>query len=372
MKILLVGAGGYGEYYLKHLLKNTDPEIIFEGIVEKFRCPMEEEVLAAGIPIYENLEQFYEKHTADLAVIATPAFLHKEQSVFCAEHGSFVLCEKPTAPTVAEAEEMIRAQEKTGKFIAIGFQAAFADETLELKKDILSGRLGKPLAMKTVFCTSRDLAYYARGGGYAGRIQKDGRMILDSVASNACAHYLYNMLFLLGDRLDTSAFAQNLTGECYRANSIENFDTCTLKATTQNGVRIYFAATHANLQDTPYTFVADFEKAQVRWTRDKDELMCAYFHDGTVKVYGNPYAFGIEKKFADCVEAVRCNTVPVCTVSTTLPHLVLIGDIYKNIPIKNFPEEEKVLLEDPRRIAVPGLEEKMMLAFERTCLLSEL
>ena len=50
MKILLIGAGGFGIRYLKMLLENTDPDIIFEGIVEKFSCPMEAEIQAAGIP----------------------------------------------------------------------------------------------------------------------------------------------------------------------------------------------------------------------------------------------------------------------------------------------------------------------------------
>jgi len=371
MKILLVGAGGYGLNYLTLLLENTDPDIVLEGVVEKYSCPMEEELQAAGIPVYETLEQFYAKHSADLAVISTPAFLHKEQSIFCAEHGSHVLCEKPAAPTAEEAEAMLRAEKETGKFIAIGFQASFASETLELKKDILSGRLGKPISMKTIFCTERNLAYYARGGGYAGSISKDGRMILDSVASNACAHYLHNMLFLLGDQLDTSAFARNLQGECYRANNIENFDTCTLKMETDSGVSIYFAATHANERTVPYTFIAEFENAEVRWTRVSDNKMTAFFKDGTSKVYGNPYGYGVEQKLKDSLDAIAQNKTPVCTVKTALPHVTLIEDIYKNIPIVNFPEEAKVLIADENRIAVPGLTQKMVTAFERACLLSE-
>jgi hypothetical protein len=99
--------------------------------------------------------------------------------------------------------------------------------------------------------------------------------------------------------------------------------------------------------------------------------MTAFFKDGTTKVYGNPYSHGVEQKLKDCLDAIAQNKTPVCTVKTALPHVTLIGDIYKNIPTVSFPEEAKVLIEQEQRIAVPGLEEKLQTAFHRTCMLSE-
>jgi len=45
----------------------------------------------------------------DLVCITTPPILHREMVVFAIEHGKHVLCEKPMAMTVAEAEEMASA-----------------------------------------------------------------------------------------------------------------------------------------------------------------------------------------------------------------------------------------------------------------------
>jgi len=376
MKILMVGANGYGAKFLQPIYDmHKDGQVTFEGVVTRSPYPMQEEFAAAGIPTYKTLDAFYAEHSADLAVISTPAFLHKEQSVFCVEHGSNVLCEKPAAPTVEEVKEMIRAEERTGKFIGIGFQASYGRPNLELKKDILEGKLGKPISMKAVICSSRTLDYYGRGDGYAGRISKNGRMLLDSVASNACAHYLHNMLFLLGDAMDTSAFAYDLTGECYRANDIENFDTCTLKMKVGDGVDVFYGASHANASGVPYTLVAEFEKAEVRftWRFKPEDTMIAYFKDGSTKDYGNPNGVEINNKLGDCIEAVRTGTTPVCTVKTALPHIQLIEDIYKTIPTVSFPEDAKTIVEGKRGpwVAVPGLAEKMTAAFERNCLYSE-
>ena len=80
MKILIVGAGGYGQGYVDAMLNETNPELKLEGIVEPFldRAPHKDAILAANIPVYNTMEAFYAKHEADLALIATPTFLHCE------------------------------------------------------------------------------------------------------------------------------------------------------------------------------------------------------------------------------------------------------------------------------------------------------
>lgn len=371
MKVLLVGANGYGARFLEPIYDlHKSGRLTFEGIVTRSAFPMQEELSAAGIPAYKTLDAFYAEHSADLVVISTPSFLHREQSIFCAKHGSNVLCEKPAAPTVEEVEAMLQTEKDTGKFIAIGYQRCFSPAVLSLKKDILDGVLGKPLSAKTHISGSRKYDYYARGGGYAGNIAtKDGRIVLDSPVANACAHYVQEMLFLLGEEMDLAAEPTLVQGECYRANDITNFDTCCLKLTVRGDIPMYFVASHANDLKTPLAAHYEFEKA----TMDVigGEILVT-FQDGTQKNYGTVMkndATQYTTKIIHCLEAIENGTTPVCTVKTALPHVKMIGDIYKNIPVVNFPEEEKVYAED--RLYVDGLTAKLVAAFERTCMLSE-
>jgi hypothetical protein len=49
-------------------------------------------------------------------------------------------------------------------------------------------------------------------------------------------------------------------------------------------------------------------------------------------------------------------------------------DIYKTIPTVSFPEEAKAIQDHPKHgpaVVVPGLAENLKVAFDRTCLLSE-
>ena len=121
MKLLMVGAGGYAGTYLNPLLDGDYPEVKLEGIADPYiaSSPLKDRIAGAGIPVYDTMEAFYSEHSADLAVICTPTFLHCEQCITALTHGSFVLCEKPAAPTREQLHRMMEAEKQTGRWIAI-------------------------------------------------------------------------------------------------------------------------------------------------------------------------------------------------------------------------------------------------------------
>ena len=371
MKILLVGAGGYGTLYVRELLDNCPEDVTWEGIVDPFfsACAEKTRVEAAGIPVYNTMEEFYQAHTADLTVICTPPFLHREQSITALRHGSYVLCEKPVAPTVSEAEEMLAAEKAYGKFIAIGYQWSFSDAIQALKSDVLDGTLGAPVSMKTAISWPRNFAYYRRGGGWGGKIKKDGVTILDSIASNACAHYLHNMLFLLGNTINQSAFAEDIEADCLRANNIETFDTCALRARVAN-TPIYFIASHAAEKNKNPEFVYTFENATVRFSEDDDSMIRATFSYGHEKCYGNPFASNL-KKLWDTVDAIKNGVTPICTVETAMAHTDLIGKLHEKAEYRAFPAADIVSNAANDGLCVKGLFDRMYRAYESEKLLSE-
>lgn len=370
MKILLVGTGGFAAGYIKTLLANTDETVIWAGAVDPFITEENRQLLQENhIPLYASMEEYYANQTADLTVICTPTYLHKEQCIYALSQGSHVLCEKPLAPTEEEGREMLAAEQTYGKFIAIGFQWAYAPAMLQLKQDILAGKLGKPLSLKTVIEWPRNLAYFGRSTGWAGKITHNGKLVLDSIAANACAHYLHNMLFLLGEAMDESAQVDSLEGSCFRANAIENFDTCTLKMQTQAGVKLYFAAAHPVSAFRNPVFEYVFEKATVNYATAKDAHIIATFADGSQKDYGDPQGAADFRKLWDCVAAIRTGTKPVCTVKTALTHAMCIEKIYREVPIQVIPQEKIQFNEEKMRLEVPGLFEKLWEAYEKEELL---
>lgn len=371
MKILLVGCGGYARLYVDALLECPDGDVEWVGVVDPYveNSPARDKIYAAKIPVYNDMDAFFAENSADLVLIATPPFLHCEQSLLALSHGASVMCEKPVAPTLAEAERMFDAERRYGKFIAVGYQWSYTPELQALKRDILNGVFGAPVRLKTLISWPRDRAYYARGGGWGGKIAKDGVTVLDSVASNACAHYLHNMLFMLGESMEASASPDALTAELWRANDIENFDTCAIKMQMRGGAELLFIASHAAEKSLEPTFTYTFENAEVRYDEgDEGGEIVAYFKDGTQKSYGRPinHAF---KKIWDCADALRVGTRPVCTVATAMEHTRVIDRLWRECEIKDFPRE--LLYDDPAdgHVCVRGLYEKMLKAYENGTLM---
>ena len=359
VKIVLVGVGGFARNYVGALL-NSDYEWV--GAVDPFFnfSTLKDEILKAGIPVFNTLEEFYAQGSADLAIIATPTYLHASQTITSLEHGSNVLCEKPAAVLPSDVERMIAAAEKANRFVGVGFQWSYSPAMLALKRDILSGLLGKPKYLKVFISWPRGFSYYSRGGGWGGKISLNGQMVLDSIVSNACAHYVFNMMFLLGDRIDTAADIKSIEANCLRANNIENFDTCVMRLTTEGGAKLFYAASHATDRIVNPIFEYSFENAVVSYDFDNGGTIKAVFNDGSQKIYGNPNADNMVK-LHDCVNAVETGIAPVCTAATALPHTRLVEALYKTVPIVDFPKERIKLVEheDFNGVCVPGLYEEM-------------
>ena len=73
----------------------------------------EEFAVKHGIPhIFTSLEEMASSPLIDAVYIATPNYVHAEQSILCMNHGKHVLCEKPFASNAKEVRLMIEAAKK--------------------------------------------------------------------------------------------------------------------------------------------------------------------------------------------------------------------------------------------------------------------
>jgi predicted dehydrogenase len=74
----------------------------------------------------------------DIVAITTPNVLHKEMALAAIAAGKHVYCEKPLAPSAAEAAEMTEAAEARGVITAVGFNY-LKNPMLKLARDIIMG-----------------------------------------------------------------------------------------------------------------------------------------------------------------------------------------------------------------------------------------
>jgi len=375
IKTVLVGVGGYGASYLSYFADGVLDwnRISLEGVVDPFTegstyYPLLREM---KVPIYAELADFYRDNEAELAVISTPVHLHRGQCEIALGHGSHVLCEKPLAPCLGDWRELRQAERVSCKRIGVGFQWSFSRTMLALKEDILSGRMGRPVCLKSLVCWPRGDGYYS-GSSWKGRLRdREGRLINDSIVSNATAHYLHNMVFLLGSAMDSSLLPATVSAELYRVKEIETFDTCFLKGKFTSGAGFYFVASHAGAVEEQPVFSYEFENAVVGFNdRLKDNRVRARFADGSEKVYGDPFTSAeAARKLEVMLDHAGSGCMIPCGLEAVLPHAYACDALAK-IPVMMFPDEMKDKNESG--VFCPALDGALHACYDGAALPSEL
>jgi len=324
--IALSGLGGYGQEYLNELLDaRYAGRITLAGGIDPQpeRCARLADLRARDVPIYTTLADFYHERSADLLIVSAPIHEHAPQTCLGLQHGSHVLCEKPLAATVQEADYMIAARDKACKTVAIGYQWSFDPAILSLKRDIMAGRFGRPKRLTTVALWPRTAAYYARNDWAGKQKTAGGAWVLDSPVNNAVAHYLHNMLFLLGERLDRSAAPLRIQAELYRANAIENYDTAALRVEVEGGTEILFYASHAVRERIGPVLRAEFERGTIHMDGLSNRLI-AQTTDGAQINYGVPDN-GVRAKLQAALDAIASGAPIPCGIEAARAHTVCVN-----------------------------------------------
>lgn len=371
VRILLSGAAGYGEYYLQLLAKHVDrARFDLCGIVDPFVTAETvglSWVREEKVPFYRTMEEFYAENAADLVILSCPIQFHKEQALCAMAHGSHVLCEKPLTADMADVKALEEAAARYGKMLAVGFQWSFCSPILSLKRDILAGRFGRPLALKTLISWQRFDSYYEQSS-WKGRIyDMAGRLVLDSVATNATAHYLHNLFFVMGESLPEAAMPQSVRYGAYRAKEIESFDTCFAAGKFANGADFLYIATHSGDRNIEPVFRYEFENAAVE-TRGEgyNPHVVARFQDGTEIDYGQPQSdASCAQKITAMLDYIDGRGEVACLPSTVKPHLAVCTGFFLAAPIRDFPPEWTFRTQDPPGTFVRGLADDCLLCYEK-------
>ncbi|MFL6467945.1 MAG: Gfo/Idh/MocA family protein [Pyrinomonadaceae bacterium] len=99
----------------------------------------------------DDWRQTVSRNDVDLVCITTPPNMHLEMTLEALKLSKHVLCEKPTAMNLAEAEEMLAAAGKVDVLALIDHELRFQPGRLTAKQKLHSGAIGKVRHVKTLF-----------------------------------------------------------------------------------------------------------------------------------------------------------------------------------------------------------------------------
>jgi|YelNatPaOPRAMG01_1025707.scaffolds.fasta_scaffold61827_2 predicted dehydrogenase len=196
MKAVKVGVVGCGQIAKEAHIPNyvMNPKAMLTAI-----CDVDEQAAKAlcekyGVKhFFTNYEELFESNYVQAVSVCVPTHLHSKVVKAAAEHGIHVLCEKPIASTLKEADEILDAVSKSKIKFTVGYNRRFLPNHILMKKYLEEGRIGKPILARASTITMGPYQPQIEVSKYADEAKKRVGCLFDSGA-----HLVDLMLWLFG------------------------------------------------------------------------------------------------------------------------------------------------------------------------------
>ena len=150
LNVCIIGCGDMGRQHAAGWAARADSQIasLFDVQPERL-CAMASETGATG---YESYCDAIMQDGIDVVSVCVPACFHSEISCFAMRNGRHVLCEKPLALTIDQADEMIDTADSTGMLLSTSFQYRGFTRVEKMRQLFADGAFGS-----TVFVRFTDI-----------------------------------------------------------------------------------------------------------------------------------------------------------------------------------------------------------------------
>jgi len=196
----------------------SDPRVELVGFVDTSLDRADTFAREAGGRAYRSHTEMLANETLDAVSLCTVPSTHRDISIDLLNAGAHVLCEKPLAISVAEAEEMSRTAKDRNRLLITAFKFRFHDEVRRAKALIDAGSLGRILNFRLMFGGYIDM----HDQWYAQKALAGGGIIMDNGP-----HAADLMRYLFGD-------IRSVTAQVANIQNLEVEDTAKLNVCTEH------------------------------------------------------------------------------------------------------------------------------------------
>ncbi|MFQ6078515.1 MAG: Gfo/Idh/MocA family protein [Thermodesulfobacteriota bacterium] len=144
-KVGIIGCGGIGRDHARAYLEIPGIEVIAGAEVNPDNAKRFSEQFGVK-RMYTDYGEMLEKEKLDLVSVCTWPRTHCDATVRAAQSGvKGIMCEKPMAVTLEEADRMIAACDRGGVVLAVGHQHRFDPQSVKARELIEQGAIGEPV-----------------------------------------------------------------------------------------------------------------------------------------------------------------------------------------------------------------------------------
>lgn len=256
-RVGIVGCGSIAEFrHAPEYAQNPNAEIVAYFDPQPHRA----EKLAAvyGGAVVGDFQAILEDKSIEAVSVCSTNQMHHVHTVQALESGKHVLCEKPLAVSLAAADAMLAASQKSGKILMVGHNQRLADAHQKAKAILQSGELGRVLTFATTFGHP--------GPEYWSWVKNNSTWFFDKpksvfgVAGDLGVHKLDLIRYLLDDEIvEVSSFVETLDKKNASGALIEVSDNmlCLLRTKKRAVGTLTVSWTHYGAEDNSTTLYCE-------------------------------------------------------------------------------------------------------------------
>ncbi len=140
LRLGLIGIGVGARQLLPALTQH--PNVRIRAAADVRPAALQQLTAEFGVATYSSVAALCEQPDIDAVWVASPNHLHAEHAIAAAEHGKHVIVSKPMAVTLAEADAMVSAAQRSGVVLLAGHSQASAPSIRRMAAIVRSGELG--------------------------------------------------------------------------------------------------------------------------------------------------------------------------------------------------------------------------------------
>ena len=187
---------GYAENKQVELVACTDPSAARHAEIQE---------TYPGIHAYTDHREMLAKESLDIVSVCSPNKFHAAQAIAALNAKCHVLCEKPMATTLKEADRMIEAARNARKKLMIGFTHRLFSGPIACKDLLAKRRIGKPFMIRVRMAHGGPYPGWAKHNWFYNKELSAGGVLLDMGI-----HAIDQCLWLMGPIVSVQAITATL------------------------------------------------------------------------------------------------------------------------------------------------------------------
>lgn len=142
LRVVTIGAGYFARFHIEAWQRLADAELCAICDLDPATLESAKE-LSPAAQTYTDVRRMLDQIKPDLIDIATPPATHTDLVSLAAEYGINAICQKPLAPTYAEAIQLVEHAEQAGITLAVHENFRFMPWHQEIARLISEDKIGK-------------------------------------------------------------------------------------------------------------------------------------------------------------------------------------------------------------------------------------